>query len=223
MRRSVVPAFVYVDRGEPMPNVDKEMWNQLESFYRNLGTLTELEVLILRIKSKEVTWLDDDGRVRKGGEYIRRIFNWAEDPDYGVTPMDDVFSVDDERGKFSSRPSDNLEAKAADASFPGLLSLGDESLGRRGYLSWLSGLTKLRELRGHVQATTSETSKTVGQKELEWMLEHWPRLKVIELLPALRDRHGKPRSLFPVDLSPPHIVWLQKQRPDLYITQELLD
>ncbi|KAF9122332.1 hypothetical protein BGW39_009809, partial [Mortierella sp. 14UC] len=220
MRRSVIPAFVYVNRGQPMPNVDEAMWGLLEKFYKHLGKLTELEVLNLKIRSQEVKWLDDDGHVRRGGEHIRSIINWADDDDYGVSYSHDVFSVDDNRGYFSSQPSDNLEAKAADASFPALLSLGDESIGRRGYLSYLGGLTKLRELRGHVQATTSETSKTFGQREVEWILEHWPNLKVIELLPALRDRQGEPRRLLPMNLSPPHIVWLQQQRPDLCITQQ---
>ncbi|KAF9085290.1 hypothetical protein BGX29_002066 [Mortierella sp. GBA35] len=220
LRRSVVPAFVYLNRGEPMPNVDEDMWAHLEDFYRRLGSLKELEVLNLRIRSKEVTWLDDNGHVRKGGEHLRRLFNWPDDGYYGVTPQDDVFSVDDKRGNFASKPSDNLEAKNADASFPGLLSLGDPETGRRGYLSWLSGLTKLRELRGAVQATTTETSKTFGRKELDWMLAHWPNLKVIELLPALEDRQGKPRRLLPMDLSPPHIVWLQQHRPDIHIQQD---
>ncbi|KAG0216216.1 hypothetical protein BGX33_000314 [Mortierella sp. NVP41] len=213
MRRRVEPAFVYVNRGEPMPNVDKEMWGQLETFYRQLGALKELEVLNLKIRSKEVTWLDEGGHVRKGGEYIRRLFNYVDDDYYGVGVENDTFSVDDTRGKFNSSYVDNLEAKRADASFPGLLSLGGPVIDRRGYLEWLSKLAKLRELR--------ETPKTVGQKELEWILAHWPKLEVIELLPALKDGQGKVRRLFPVDMSPPHTVWLQQQRPGLCIIQEL--
>ncbi|KAF9101420.1 hypothetical protein BGX29_005635 [Mortierella sp. GBA35] len=195
MRRRVEPAFVYVNRGEPMPNVVKEMWGQLETFYRQLGALKELEVLNLKIRSKEVTWLDEGGHVRKGGEYIRRLFNYVDDDYYGVGVENDTFSVDDTRGKFNSSYVDNLEAKRADASFPGLLSLGGP---RR-----------------------PETPKTVGQKELEWILAHWPKLEVIELLPALKDGQGKVRRLFPVDMSPPHTVWLQQQRPGLCIIQEL--
>ncbi|KAF9084427.1 hypothetical protein BGX23_010521 [Mortierella sp. AD031] len=204
MRRRVEPVFVYVNRGEPMPNVDKEMWGQLETFYRQLGALKELEVLNLKIRSKEVTWLDEGGHVRKGGEYIRRLFNYVDDDYYGVGVENDTFSVDDTRGKFNSSYVDNLEAKRADASFPGLLSLGDPVIDRRGYLEWLSKLAKLRELR-----------------ELEWILAHWPKLEVIELLPALKDGQGKMRRLFPVDMSPPHTVWLQQQRPGLCIIQEL--
>ncbi|KAG0376669.1 hypothetical protein BGX24_007388 [Mortierella sp. AD032] len=57
------------------------------------------------------------------------------------------------------------------------------STGRRGYLSWLAGLKKLKVLRGSVHLGNPEVAMTLKQAELEWMLVHWPKLKVLALLP----------------------------------------
>ncbi|KAG0290611.1 hypothetical protein BGZ97_006133 [Linnemannia gamsii] len=180
--------------GRPMPTVNKNTWMMLKKFYRQLGALTGIEVLNLGIYSKELWWMDSEGRIRDEGEFVATELDWDDDGTWDLA--DDVtteLTIHERRSHFAVMP---------DASFPGLLSLGDKSSGRPGYLSWLSGLTNLRELRGHVQATTSETSRTPGQRELEWMMEHWPSLKVIELLPAF-DEYGWYRNQ--VDLSPPHI------------------
>ncbi|KAF9902020.1 hypothetical protein EC991_005403 [Linnemannia zychae] len=198
-----------------MPAVHEATWVLLRKFYRQLGALTEIEVLNIAIQSKEMQWLDEYGRERvaigdlsRGGKLQRN---------YGG----DTWSEDDDDGSAYDTADENFTlADDADASFPGLLTLGEKSIGRPGYLSLLGGLTKLRELRGWVQATTTETSKTVGQKEMEWMIEHWPRLEVIELLPSVRDQCGRSRHLHRLDLSPPHIVWFQQQRPGIHIQQD---
>ncbi|KAG0199145.1 hypothetical protein BGX33_011860 [Mortierella sp. NVP41] len=44
------------------------------------------------------------------------------------------------------------------------------------------------------------------------------QIQVIELLPALQDGQGMPRDLLPMDLSPPHIVWFQQERPDIHVS-----
>ncbi|KAG0279730.1 hypothetical protein BGZ95_000393 [Linnemannia exigua] len=65
-------------------------------------------------------------------------------------------------------------------SFPGLLSLGDKRTGRIGYLDLLSGLTKLKELRGSVYARADETEKTMSLREVVWLDHFWPQLELAE-------------------------------------------
>ncbi|KAK3836885.1 MAG: hypothetical protein J3R72DRAFT_449992 [Linnemannia gamsii] len=214
LRQVRVPAVGLVT----MPAVYDATWTMLRRFYRQLGALTEIEVLNLGIRSKEMQWLDENGQERvmivdKPKSKRRQARSQGEE--------DDSWSADDDTSEYdTARAKGSVMASNADATFPGLLSLGDESTGRAGYLNWLAGLTKLRELRGHVQATTSETLRTVGQRELEWMLRHWPKLEVEELLPAVKTIQSKPRRPLPGDKIPPHIVWFQQQRPDIHIRKD---
>jgi hypothetical protein len=219
MRQDVLPINVR----EPMPTIHDFTWTMLRKLYRQLGALRDIEVLNLGIKAKTMEWLDENGRERVKSSSPLGTAGSAKNGDFfsAAFEFDDVWSADEfESVKFTKRDQNFAIAMGADASFPGLLSLGDETTGRPGYLSWLGGLTKLKQLRGHVQTTTTETTKTVGQRELEWMVQHWPQLEVVELLPALEDRRGGKRHLLPVDLSPPHIVWLQHHRPDIRIIQK---
>ncbi|KAG0282155.1 hypothetical protein BGZ96_000787, partial [Linnemannia gamsii] len=68
---------------------------------------------------------------------------------------------------------------------PGLLSLQeeDERNWRRGFLSLLSGLKKLRVVHGSLWAGSEDSTVTFGQRETEWILENWPALESIEFLP----------------------------------------
>ncbi|KAG0216214.1 hypothetical protein BGX33_000312 [Mortierella sp. NVP41] len=186
LRRRKLLAYIMQTWGQPMPCVNEAMSIMLQKFYRQIGALTEIQVLNLKAA------VDDN----------------------------DEWSVDEDEHRW--RRYDHLREQDEDASFPGLLPLGDPLMRRPGYLDCLSGLTKLRELRGAMQATTSETSRTFGSKELEWMLAHWTKLEVIGLLPAFTYRDGRKRNLLPMDLSPPHIVCFQQQRPDINIQQALL-
>lgn len=121
--------------------------------------------------------MDGYGHVLEHVEDADKVDGRQEEDD------EDDWIMDENSGMWTCRDPKTLAKTNADASFPGLLSLGDVETSRLGYLSYLSGLSKSRELRGHDQATTSETSKTFG-KEVEWMMEHWPQLKVVELLSA---------------------------------------
>ncbi|KAF9081959.1 hypothetical protein BGX23_000249 [Mortierella sp. AD031] len=78
--------------------------------------------------------------------------------------------------------ADDYRKPLRENSLPGLMSLGDEELGRLGFLDLLAGLTKLRTLRGSVTATTDETDETVGRAECRWMATHFPRLEKINLV-----------------------------------------
>ncbi|KAF9933882.1 hypothetical protein FBU30_004050 [Linnemannia zychae] len=61
-------------------------------------------------------------------------------------------------------------------TLPALMTLGDESNGRPGYLHYLAGLTKLEFIGGSMDADTEEAKATVGWAEVAWIYEHWPRL-----------------------------------------------
>ncbi|OAQ31988.1 hypothetical protein K457DRAFT_153946 [Linnemannia elongata AG-77] len=94
-------------------------------------------------------------------------------------------------------------------SFPGMLSLGNESMGRPGYLRLLEGWKKLKYLRGSVQVFTVETSGTVGQDEFAWMVDNWPCLRYAAFLlprsgPWSRDKEHLPE-----------IQWLRDRKPQL--------
>ncbi|KAF9128467.1 hypothetical protein BGW39_005033 [Mortierella sp. 14UC] len=95
-------------------------------------------------------------------------------------------------------------------SLAGLLSLEEEDseTGKRGFLSLLAGLKKLRVLQGSFRAGTVETIETFGQRETEWMVENWPALEKIELLP---ERYES-LEMFKM---PKHVAWLHQRRPEL--------
>ncbi|KAH7044293.1 hypothetical protein BKA57DRAFT_469185 [Linnemannia elongata] len=65
-------------------------------------------------------------------------------------------------------------------TFPAMLCLPNAEAGKPGYLDLLRGWTKLKELRGSVCMETKESMATVGEKEVDWFLEHWPMLERVE-------------------------------------------
>lgn len=174
LRQHELPIYKLWAKVRGFPIVTDETWTALQKFYRQLGALSEIEVLDLRIASKELEWLDENGQER-------------QNPPNNGDDSDDTWHTDDNTRNIFYHPLHehlkNALEYTHDKSFPGLLSLGDETIGRPGYLGWLSGLKKLKKLRGHVQVTTTESHRTVGQREMEWMSDHWPRLQVIELVP----------------------------------------
>ncbi|KAG0059751.1 hypothetical protein BGZ89_000155 [Linnemannia elongata] len=99
---------------------------------------------------------------------------------------------------------------------PGLLTLGDSAHHQPGFLPLLSSLTHLRELRGAVRADTPESMATMGQKEVEWMVEHWPSLDLVEFLPT--GHENKVTSSEEEEMIPPHLRWLQKHRPGIRLS-----
>ncbi|KAF9131304.1 hypothetical protein BGW39_001979 [Mortierella sp. 14UC] len=78
-----------------------------------------------------------------------------------------------------SRPEDRDRYSSLDVSFDAMLSLGDETTGRPGYLHLFAGLKKLKSLNGSVRARTDETRVTVGQREVEWVDANWPVLQEV--------------------------------------------
>ncbi|KAG0251799.1 hypothetical protein BGZ95_006816, partial [Linnemannia exigua] len=76
------------------------------------------------------------------------------------------------------------EADPQDATFPGLLSLGNSDNGRPGYLHYLQRLANLKELRGPFQLAIPEMGATFGIEEVQFIISQWPKLATIELLKA---------------------------------------
>lgn len=110
-----------------------------------------------------------------------------------------------------STPASSRESRMSLRSFPGMLSLGNESAGRPGYLRLLEGWKKLKYLKGSMQVYTAETSMTVGQDEFAWMVDNWPCLRQAAFLPPTSeywDRDYERR---------PEILWLKDSKPRLMI------
>ncbi|KAG0079909.1 hypothetical protein BGZ90_001318 [Linnemannia elongata] len=63
---------------------------------------------------------------------------------------------------------------------PGLLALEDPTTtdGQIGHLSKLTGLTKLRELRGSFVWTNKEAAARMGEREVDWFATHLPALRI---------------------------------------------
>ncbi|KAG0272506.1 hypothetical protein BGZ95_011743 [Linnemannia exigua] len=92
-------------------------------------------------------------------------------------------------------------------SFPGLFSLGDPATGEPGFLSFLKNLSQLTTFQGSLLWKCVREEEPRGQKEMEWLVEHWPLLKVYEItrydsLPLIRNDF-------------PYLKWLEEQMPQL--------
>ncbi|KAK3846570.1 MAG: hypothetical protein J3R72DRAFT_486826 [Linnemannia gamsii] len=178
---SHLPAY-YVRRSNspplPLSEQDKEVWEQLEGLYRQIGSLVRLEVLDLSV-------------------YFGRM---------NRNPYQPIDPTNEWSQHF---PTFDTSFRSPDR-FPLLLSLGTHASGRQGYLSWLSGIKNLKELRGSVHLGNPENAMTLKQPELEWMVENWPKLRVLELLPyqdepPVHVNHG--------DYC--HVNWVMKRKPGL--------
>ncbi|KAF9100001.1 hypothetical protein BGX23_007454 [Mortierella sp. AD031] len=67
-----------------------------------------------------------------------------------------------------------------DKTIPGMLVLEDQTAGRTGWLQLLGGLRNLEELRGSFNLDSMLPSFEFGQREADWVVTHWPKLKFIE-------------------------------------------
>ncbi|KAK3837989.1 MAG: hypothetical protein JOS17DRAFT_732378 [Linnemannia elongata] len=88
-----------------------------------------------------------------------------------------------------NRESKNRWTKKYIQPFPGLLRLSDKEKGIvPGYLELLSGLTRLKEIRGSVAPETPDHKLAADAAEVDWILEHWPELALSDFFPASRMR-----------------------------------
>ncbi|KAF9146100.1 hypothetical protein BGX30_004380 [Mortierella sp. GBA39] len=98
-------------------------------------------------------------------------------------------------------------------SLTGLLSLEEEDkeTGKRGFLSLLGSLKKLRVVQGCFRTGTVETIETFGEREAEWILENWPALEAIEFLP---EWYGSLEGFS----MPKQLKGLHEKKPDLKLS-----
>ena len=76
-----------------------------------------------------------------------------------------------------------------------LLALEDPIEGFQiGHLSILGGLTKLRELRGSFVWTSRETSERLGEREVEWFVNHLPALRFAMFINQKKHRVSSHRA-----------------------------
>ncbi|KAF9091740.1 hypothetical protein BGX23_004889 [Mortierella sp. AD031] len=106
-------------------------------------------------------------------------------------------------------------------TFPRLLSLSDPSTaeqaggarGKVGYLSELGQLKKLKVLRGSFRVDRPAVRANMGQREVEFIHDHWPELRRAEFLP--NDYETNP------DVNiPSHMQWLLERRPWLRLCRD---
>ncbi|KAF9123054.1 hypothetical protein BGW39_009315 [Mortierella sp. 14UC] len=115
---------------DPMPH-----WTiDLERFYRQIGALTQLRVLDLKV------------------------------------------SVDS-----NARGPDGYYLAYKDKSLTGMLTLEDRNAGRLGWLRLLEDLKNLEEFHGSFNVDAMQARFEFGQREADWIVDHWPKLKFIEL------------------------------------------
>ncbi|KAG0379793.1 hypothetical protein BGX24_011652 [Mortierella sp. AD032] len=92
-------------------------------------------------------------------------------------------------------------------SFPGLFSLGDPATGEPGFLSLFKDLNRLTTFQGSLLWEYVREEESRGQKEMEWLVEHWPLLKSYEIM-----RYDS-RPFIWNDY--PYLKWLEEQMPRL--------
>ncbi|KAG0379791.1 hypothetical protein BGX24_011650 [Mortierella sp. AD032] len=106
-------------------------------------------------------------------------------------------------------------------TFPGLFSLGDITTGEPGFLSLLKDLKRLTTFRGSLSWYHSREGEPRGQKEMEWLVEHWPQLKIYEIIDYFCvDTVDCQGSYMKWLQNQPYIKWLQKQMPQLELSQQ---
>ncbi|KAG0274473.1 hypothetical protein BGZ95_009730 [Linnemannia exigua] len=96
----------------------------------------------------------------------------------------------------SDSPNRGYALSPLQTHLPGLLALEDVATGQIGYLEKFAGLLWLKELRGSFAWTNKDAVVRMGEREVDWFVEHLPALKVAtfehgndcELLSMLRAR-----------------------------------
>ncbi|KAF9338784.1 hypothetical protein BGZ91_007913 [Linnemannia elongata] len=77
--------------------------------------------------------------------------------------------------------SDENYIRCKEKTVPGLLVLEDQVAHRRGWLQLFSRLDQLEELHGSFNVDKVQHGFEFGEREADWIVEHWPKLKFIEL------------------------------------------
>lgn len=100
---------------------------------------------------------------------------------------------------------------------PGMLVLENSST-RLGYLSEFAKLTKLQELRGSIVWRHMAEETKLGERDVDWFVEHFPALSVAHFLPK---EHNYQEEGTPKDDIPEVLQLLQTRRPNLVMVPSL--
>ncbi|KAG0379792.1 hypothetical protein BGX24_011651 [Mortierella sp. AD032] len=100
-------------------------------------------------------------------------------------------------------------------TFPGLFSLGDPTTGEPGFLSLFKDMKRLTTLQGSLLWDRARREEPRGQKEMEWVVEHWPLLKMFGVITHF--------CLPNVQHSYPYVAWLHEQMPQLEFYKPLVE
>lgn len=102
---------------------------------------------------------------------------------------------------------------------PGMLVLEDPSI-RLGYLSEFAGLTKLQEFRGSIVWKHMAEETRMGEREVDWFVEHLPALSVAHFLPK---GYKYPEERVLEEEVPGVLQLLQTRRPNLVMVPSPYD
>ncbi|KAF9335867.1 hypothetical protein BGZ91_010297 [Linnemannia elongata] len=100
---------------------------------------------------------------------------------------------------------------------PGMLVLENPST-RLGYLSKFARLTKLQELRGSIVWRHMAEEAKMGERDVDWIVEHFPALSVAHFLPK---EHNYQEEGTPKDDIPEVLQLLQTRLPNLVMVPPL--
>ncbi|KAF9118471.1 hypothetical protein BGW39_001158, partial [Mortierella sp. 14UC] len=67
-----------------------------------------------------------------------------------------------------------------------MMVLEDRVAGLRGWLESLAELNQLEELNGSFNVDAMLPGFEFGQREADWMVQHWPRLKFVEFYTVVK-------------------------------------
>lgn len=81
------------------------------------------------------------------------------------------------KNKINHQSNDNY-VRYRKKVLPGLLVLEDQVARRRGWLQLFSGLGQLEELHGSFNVDAVQPGFEFGEREAEWIVEHWPKAEV---------------------------------------------
>ncbi|KAF9079756.1 hypothetical protein BGX23_003305 [Mortierella sp. AD031] len=112
------------------------------------------------------------------------------------------------------RKSSKATAQYWETTMTSMLSLGNAHVtpSKRGVLSFLVCLSRLRVLLGSFNIVQKEMREMFGEAEAAWVLQHWPRLEFIELFTSTERLTRR--------LEFPQVGLLLEHRPNLRLYRE---
>ncbi|KAK3841466.1 MAG: hypothetical protein J3R72DRAFT_444925 [Linnemannia gamsii] len=161
---------------------EERQFGKLERFYRQIGSLVMLEHLDLRAVNYDSRYDDDvDGNERQ------ELDNQSTDEETHMNAFPALLSL----------PSTSSSTTTDNNNWPG-------------YLDHLAGWTHLKTLRGSIRLDVGANAATVGEKELDWFVHHWPALEQVAFF---RDEKKRKKN----KAAPELLLKLREARPRLVL------